>query len=397
MGAFEEGEREVRGVNDRPRFSVSATTVSSAATAASKGMGALTAKSGISQGLTWKSLDADTAGASAWKKSAPLLRAVVKYDGTPADVRVAPLTKTKWNQSGVKGEYCYNYYVPNYYPCGCVATAMAQLMYYYKWPLTPMPTGDFEVSVDDVKKSFPMERGTTGCFRWESMVLCPNEVESLSEENRKAIGMLTYNCGLAVKMKYAGSGSGASTGDAAEAFKKSFNYANADCVTVDQYSPSSALKGGLLPCLDAAQPCCSEVKRHEVVSDGYAFSEGCLFVHMNMGWGGHNDAYYRQYIIGHNRALRAVICNVSTNDIPRYASGRVTDVLGNPVEGATVRASIPAYGGYAATEQTVSTDSRGIYAIRVQSGNCIISISAAKEGSLVRQESCTAKISTSII
>ena len=44
---------------------------------------------------------------------------------TISDIRVAPLVQSKWGQGNVAGSYCYNYYTPNHYACGCVATAMA--------------------------------------------------------------------------------------------------------------------------------------------------------------------------------------------------------------------------------------------------------------------------------
>ena len=87
--------------------------------------------------------------------------------GGPSDIRVAPFTETRWGQGNVKGGTlpCYNFYTPqaddtgyvrwgpdngkekssNNYPCGCVAAAMAQLMYYYKHPAT-----DVGIEVCDV-------------------------------------------------------------------------------------------------------------------------------------------------------------------------------------------------------------------------------------------------------
>lgn len=40
------------------------------------------------------------------------------------------LGNIRWNQSEVGNitDYCYNYYTTNHWPCGCVATAMAQVM-----------------------------------------------------------------------------------------------------------------------------------------------------------------------------------------------------------------------------------------------------------------------------
>ncbi|GAG46507.1 unnamed protein product, partial [marine sediment metagenome] len=54
--------------------------------------------------------------------------------GSVSDERVSPLVRTRWSQSSVSGQYCYNYYTPNHYVCGCVATAMAQLMRFYQYP-----------------------------------------------------------------------------------------------------------------------------------------------------------------------------------------------------------------------------------------------------------------------
>ena len=52
-----------------------------------------------------------------------------------SDLRVAPLVASTWSQSDVAGKACYNYYTPPNdandlanYVCGCVATAMAQVM-----------------------------------------------------------------------------------------------------------------------------------------------------------------------------------------------------------------------------------------------------------------------------
>ena len=70
---------------------------------------------------------------------------------TIADVRVAPFLTTAWNQEYAEGEdggiaYCYNYYTPGHYPCGCTATALAQIMKYWGHPDTPLPAFTSEES-----------------------------------------------------------------------------------------------------------------------------------------------------------------------------------------------------------------------------------------------------------
>ncbi len=49
------------------------------------------------------------------------------FDGTRETV--GPLTLSTWNQGSP-----YNYFVPDNCPTGCVATTMAQVMYYWRHP-----------------------------------------------------------------------------------------------------------------------------------------------------------------------------------------------------------------------------------------------------------------------
>ena len=50
------------------------------------------------------------------------------------DVVVEPLLSTVWGQGSP-----YNYYCPNQWPVGCVATAMSQIMNYWKFPASGKP------------------------------------------------------------------------------------------------------------------------------------------------------------------------------------------------------------------------------------------------------------------
>lgn len=52
-------------------------------------------------------------------------RLQARLNSAPADLRVASFVKSKWSQQKANGKMYYNYYTPNNYPCGCVATAFA--------------------------------------------------------------------------------------------------------------------------------------------------------------------------------------------------------------------------------------------------------------------------------
>ena len=53
------------------------------------------------------------------------------------DVEHGPFLASTWDQAtdGL-GHPTFNIYTPNNYVSGCVSTAMAQILYHYRWPLT---------------------------------------------------------------------------------------------------------------------------------------------------------------------------------------------------------------------------------------------------------------------
>jgi hypothetical protein len=76
-----------------------------------------------------------------------------------SDVRVAPLLQSTWGQMDVCGYTCYNYYTPNNWPCGCVATSMAQLMRYHERPASyvwnNMPAAPPPISTGPKRNCWP--------------------------------------------------------------------------------------------------------------------------------------------------------------------------------------------------------------------------------------------------
>ena len=60
--------------------------------------------------------------------------------GSVSDLRVEPLVESKWGQGneGTNPLLQLLYSLFTYYPSGCVATAMAQLMRYHSWPQGPV-------------------------------------------------------------------------------------------------------------------------------------------------------------------------------------------------------------------------------------------------------------------
>ena len=93
-----------------------------------------------------------------------------------SDLSVQPLVQSTWGQFTV-GDYldgvsCYNYYTPPYeagnpenYPCGCVATAMAQLMRGHEYPVGAYNWADMPLKPDSGINL--LQRQTIGQFCFE--------------------------------------------------------------------------------------------------------------------------------------------------------------------------------------------------------------------------------------
>lgn len=282
-----------------------------------------------------------------------------------SDVRVNPLILSKWSQSAECSNYTYNYYTPNNYVCGCTATAMAQIMRFYQYPLAPSSLGPFTIYVNGVPESRSLRGGDGlgGNYSWSNMALDPDCSTTLVQ--RQAIGALTYDAGVAAHMQYSSSSSGAWIDDAKIAFVNVFSYSNA--IDGGDYHSNSnigpGLYGMLNPNLDAGLPCLLGIHGeagHAIVCDGYGYSSSTLYHHLNMGWAGNYDTWYNLPDIDAGYIFDTVskcIYNLYLTGSGEIISGRVTTLSGAPISGA----SVTAYRTGGGTYETI-TNSAGIYA-----------------------------------
>ena len=217
---------------------------------------------------------------------------------TIADVRVEPLVETQWNQRGVGGKYVYNYFTPNHWYCGCVATAMAQLMRYHRFPSTSVPAQTFNCYTNYGAISLSM---IGGVYDWDSMPAVPTA--SATDAEREAIGHICYDAGVSVRMQYASGGSGAFGCFAHDPLVNVFGYASAEShFPADASAPSSSeLQNAILANLDAGCPVLLAITApgssgqdagHMIVADGYGYEGETLWCHLNMGWSGSCDLWY---------------------------------------------------------------------------------------------------------
>jgi hypothetical protein len=288
---------------------------------------------------------------------------------TVSDIRVAPLVQSKWSQSTVCGSNCYNYYTPNNYVCGCVATATAQLIRFHQYPAAGIGANEFTITVDGAVRTVSTRGGDGegGHYNWNLMVLEPaSSCGSLNDAQRQAIGALCYDVGVASHMDYTAAASGAYISDAKNALVNTFFYRNAIYGFNNWNDIGNGLTGMVNPNLDAGYPVVLGIREswvlgHAIIADGYGYDSSTLYHHLNMGWEGLYDAWYNLPDVDAGYSFTSVdacIYNVFPAGSGEIISGRVTDFESNPIGGAAVTAIRSGGGVYSAT-----TNSNGIYAL----------------------------------
>ena len=199
---------------------------------------------------------------------------------------IEPLIKTKWDQ----GAPYNNAITP--YVTGCVATAMAQIMYYHKWPwqpstVIPSYTLNFTDNTSTTYNSLP---STT--FDWDSMKEVYSGAESDAENN--AVATLMKYCGYSVRMNYGTGSSEASSSYIPNALKNYFGYdAGVKYIKRSNYSIDeweSLIYDEISnerPVLYGGQK--ASGSGHEFICDGY---DGSGLFHINWGWGGSSNGFF---------------------------------------------------------------------------------------------------------
>lgn len=196
---------------------------------------------------------------------------------------VEPLLVSTWNQNAPYNGLCPA--DPNgpggYVYAGCVAIAMAQVMYYYRYPITGTGASSYIHNVYGLQSA---NYGNT-TYRWEEML---NHINTPNT----AIAELLYHCGVAVEMMYSPNGSGAYSSDAAAAMRNYFKYSPSTQLVYKQSYSDQAWKDLMRAQLDAGQP----MYYHGYGSGGHAFNldgyQGDDHFHFNWGWGGSFNGYF---------------------------------------------------------------------------------------------------------
>ncbi len=263
---------------------------------------------------------------------------------------VAPLLTTTWGQGNYYNDLCpYDYSTSQNTLTGCVATAMAQIM--KKWNYPVQGSGDNSYLCPFYGAQTANFGATT--YDWASM---PNSITSANN----AVATLIYHCGVSVNMDYGLNVSNAYPANIDYALINYFNYSPAIHEISRAICSDDEWMGILENNLDAGRPIIYvgfnpvNGAGHAFVCDGY--DDVSLF-HFNWGWSGSYDDFFNL------TALNPDVNNFNFNqiiisNIEPYPSVGIPVVTTTSIADITETAA--SCGGYVISESGSTVTAKGI-------------------------------------
>lgn len=213
----------------------------------------------------------------------------LRANNTRATTAVSPLLgDIKWNQSEPYNNMCPKYDGTNLSATGCVATAMAQVMMYWKYPKElKADINKYETSTHKLPVAGELKGQK---YDWDNMLPTYTN-NNYTQTQANAVAKLMLHCGKAVEMDYdEESGAIVTPGHLA----KYFGYDSdlmlnlmRTCFTLAEWTAIIDKE------LQAKRPILYSGRTtnggHQFVCDG---SDGNGLYHINWGWGGYQDGYF---------------------------------------------------------------------------------------------------------
>jgi len=212
---------------------------------------------------------------------------------TQKAVVVEPLLTSAWNQDKYYNGLCpddaaapsgYDNRVPN----GCVALAMAQIMYYHRYPRVGKGAMSYSCPpYGTLKADFAKAN-----YNYDAM-----SYQASGYSN--AIALLCFHAGVSVKMGYGPEGSGTQSNLVPNAMYNRFNYKLGNYQDRSNYASTAAwgnlIKTDLLKGLPVYYSACrrdvagDRDNCHAFICDGFDDAD---YFHFDFGWGGNSNGFY---------------------------------------------------------------------------------------------------------
>lgn len=257
---------------------------------------------------------------------------------------VEPMLTTTWGQ-----RYPYNANCP-FVPSsntrcvtGCLATAMAQVMYYHRKNSTneiikeipSYTTSSNKIEMGSISKGSPID--------WDNIL--DDYGDTFTEDQEQAVANLMLYCGSSLRMDY-GSSSGASASRVPDALVDYFDYDNSIYFKSRIYYTDLEWETMVYEELEKGYPILYGASSHAFVIDGH---DGNGYVHINWGWNGSEDGFFlltatpatEEPLDGYNVGQHAVFGAFPYDKYSRLTNQGLSLTSSNVIENLSSSSSIP--------------------------------------------------------
>ncbi len=188
-----------------------------------------------------------------------------------------------------------NYYTPNNYSPGCVATTLSMVLHYYRWPETGVGSHTNYDSTGSSQTSWSANFGNA-TYDWDNM-LDEYQGESSTLTEQKAMGYISFHTATALDMDYESTGSTSNINRIPSAGSAYFRFSGHH-----QYTSWSSFWTRMQENIQNEHPVpiaidATNGSGHAPLVDGYRYNDGDAqsqyYYHLNMGWYGSSNAWYR--------------------------------------------------------------------------------------------------------
>ena len=212
----------------------------------------------------------------------PLLGTIVWDQGSPFN----NLTPMK------NGEHCVT---------GCVATALAQIMAYYKYPSALMEDIPAYTTSTNGYEMPSISKGQI--YDWDNILDTYLNSSEYNDTQALEVAKLMLHVGCALKTNYGNSGSGANSSTAGEVLAKYFGYDPDNTTSISRKDVTQQEWNNIIYGeLEALRPVLvsgSNSIGHAFICDG---SDSNGLFHINWGWGGRYNGYFDITTLCHYQA-----------------------------------------------------------------------------------------------
>lgn len=203
---------------------------------------------------------------------------------------IAPMVTTRWDQPFpynadcpvIGGQQCVT---------GCMATALAQVMRYHRWPedATAYALPTYTMSTGTVVEGLPVTQ-----FDWDNMLDSYDGASTAAQQD--AVSALMRYCGQSLQMEYTPQGSNGRC-YFLDVLVNCFGYdPSLYNARAEEYSVSgwdALIYNELHDGRPLTYSGYSTGNGHAFVIDGYRVQSGEGYYHVNWGWSGNSDGYYK--------------------------------------------------------------------------------------------------------